>query len=209
MAAPSAPLARTASWPTAARSALLLVGLLLFGASVRLMLDARVGVGPWDALNAGLVQHVPITFGQGSILIGAVLVALAYAWLRVRPGLGTVLNMVLIGVFIDLLAPFSPHPTALPVQWAQFAFGVLLMGFATGTYIASRFGAGPRDGLVLGLGERYAWPVARVRTGVELLVVAVAVVLGGPVGWGTLAFALSIGPSMALGLRLYGLERRK
>ncbi|WP_045234158.1 YczE/YyaS/YitT family protein [Deinococcus pimensis] len=203
----SAPLARTRDWNFPARLALLMVGLFLYGLAIRLQLDANVGLAPWDAFHQGLARRTGLTVGQASITAGLALIVAAWAALKVRPGLGSVLNMLLVGVFIDLLAPLTPHPTGIVVSWAQFALGVLLVGLATGTYIASRMGAGPRDGTVIGLSTRYRLPVGRVRTGVEVVVLLCGLLLGGHVGLGTLAFALLIGPSMAFGMRLYGLER--
>lgn len=205
----AAPRVNTGLWPFGARFALLIFGLFLYGLAIRLMLNAGVGLSPWDTFHQGLARRAGFTVGEASILAGLVVLAFGWLWLRVRPGLGSVLNMLLIGVFIDLLAFLAPHPAFLVGRWAQFALGVALMGLATGTYIASGMGAGPRDGLVIGLGARYGWPVGRVRTGLELLVLLAGVLLGGQVGWGTLAFALGIGPAMSFGLRLYGLERKK
>lgn len=204
----AAPLARTRDWNFPARLALLLFGLLLYGLAIRLQVDAAVGLAPWDTFHQGLSRRTGLSFGAASIVVGVVLVALAWLTLRVKPGLGGVLNMLLVGLFIDLLAPVTPHPEGLVARWAQFAFGVLLIGLATGTYIASRMGAGPRDGTVLGLAKRFALPVGHVRTGVELLVLLSGFLLGGQVGLGTLAFALGVGPAMTLGMRLYGLERK-
>lgn len=205
----AAPLVDTQPWPFAARFALLVLGLFLYGFAIRLMLDANVGLSPWDAFHQGFARRAGISVGQASILAGVVVLGLGWLWLRVKPGLGSVMNMLLIGVFIDLLAPLSPHPALFLTQWGQFALGVLLMGLATGTYIASRMGAGPRDGLVIGLSGRYGFPVGRVRTGVELLVLLTGVLLGGHAGWGTLAFALAIGPAMSVGMGVYGLQRKK
>jgi uncharacterized membrane protein YczE len=115
--------------------------------------------------------------------------------------------MALIGVYIDLFLPRLPRPLWLWTAWPQFLAGILLVGLATGMYIASGFGAGPRDSLVLGLVRRTGWPVRYVRTGIEGLVLLAGYLLGARIGWGTAVFALSIGPAMSLGLRLYGPRR--
>lgn len=190
------------------RYALLIGGLFLYGLSLRLMIDARIGVAPWDVFHLGLSGALPITVGQASIGAGLVLLAYTYFGLGERVGMGTLINVLLIGLFLDLLGPLIPDPSSWPLRAAQFAFGVLLLGLATGAYVGAGLGAGPRDGLMLGLNRRYGWPVARIRTAVELVVLGLGALLGGPVGWGTLAFALTVGPSVALGLRLFGVERR-
>jgi hypothetical protein len=118
-----------------------------------------------------------------------------------------VLNLVLIGLYIDWFSPHLPHPSNPLVAWALFAGGVFGVGLATGTYIASHFGAGPRDSLVLGIARRKNWPVKWVRTGAELAVLLAGFVMGAKVGWGTLTFALAIGPAMSAGMGLYGLRR--
>jgi len=202
-------LQRTHEWPYWARFALLLVGLFLYGLSIRLQLDAAVGLAPWEAFHQGLARHTGLSIGMVSVLIGLLLLALAWAALKVRPGVGSVLNMLLVGLFIDLLAPLTPHPEGRILQWGQFAAGLLLLGLATGTYIASHMGAGPRDGTILGLAAVTGRPVARVRAVIELVVLGFGLLLGGQVGFGTLAFALGAGPAMSLGLRLYGLNRKE
>ncbi|WP_415831370.1 YczE/YyaS/YitT family protein, partial [Deinococcus frigens] len=179
-----------------ARLALLLVGLFLYGLSLRMMLDANVGVAPWEVLHVGLTRHLPLTVGVVSILTGVLIVAFTALRLRERVGLGTLLNVVLIGVFLDLLAPLVPNPVSVGWRWVQFLLGVGLLGFATGAYVAAGLGAGPRDGLTLALGRLTGWPVPRIRSGIELAVLLLGWALGGPLGWGTLVFALAVGPAM-------------
>lgn len=193
----------TSSLGQAGRWLLLLGGLLCYGLSLRLMIDAHVGVSPWDVFHIGISRKTGLSVGQVSILVGAVLVAFTTLGLRERVGPGTVLNVILIGLVLDWLAPLSPHPTFWPWQWAQFGLGLLLIGFATGAYVSAGMGAGPRDSLMLGLSRVLGWPVGRIRTGVELVVLLLGTLLGGPVGLGTLAFALVVGPSVAWGLRLF------
>lgn len=202
-----APLAAAARLPLPGRYALLVLGLALYGLSLRLMLDARVGVAPWEAFHLGVTRHLPLSIGAVSILTGVLIVALTRLRLREPIGPGTVLNVLLIGLFLDVLGPLVPDPAALPVRWAQFALGVAGLGLATGTYVAAGLGAGPRDGLILGLSRVTGWRVAQLRSGIELAVLGLGWALGGQVGWGTLAFALASGPAMAAGLALYGLRR--
>lgn len=204
----SAPLAALVRPSRPARLALLLSGLFLYGLSLRMMLDARVGVAPWEVLHVGLTRHLPLTVGLAGILTGAVIVAFTASALRERAGLGTLLNVVLVGLFLDLLAPLVPDPAALGWRWAQFGLGTLLLGLATGAYVAAGLGAGPRDGLTLALGRVTGWPVPRVRTGLEVAVLLLGWALGGPLGWGTLAFALAAGPAMGWGLGLFGVGKK-
>lgn len=202
-----APLASLTRLPLPGRSALLVFGLFLYGLSLRLMLDARVGLAPWEAFHLGVTHHLPLSIGMVSVLTGVLIVTFTALRLRERIGPGTVINVILIGVFLDLLGPLVPDPATFLGRWVQFVLGVALLGFATGTYVAAGLGAGPRDGLILGLSRRTGWDVARVRTGIELVVLALGWLLGGLVGWGTLVFALGSGPAMGIGMALYGLRR--
>ncbi|WP_102127134.1 YczE/YyaS/YitT family protein [Deinococcus planocerae] len=203
----AAPLAFVTARPVWQRYFLLVFGLFLYGLSLRLMLDARVGVAPWEVLHLGVTRHLPLSIGMVSILTGVLIVAFTALRLREPIGPGTVINVLLIGLFLDVLGSLVPDPATLGGRWAQFLLGVGLLGLATGTYVAAGLGAGPRDGLILGLSRVTGWDVARVRTGIELAVLALGWALGGLVGWGTLVFALGSGPAMAAGLALYGLRR--
>lgn len=195
-----------AGWPLTARLGLLLVGLLLYGLGLRLMIDAGVGVAPWDVLHTGLASRLPLTVGQAGIATGLLVVSLSRLLLRQPIGLGTVLNAVLIGLFVDTFA-FLPQPQSLPLRWAELLAGTALVGLATGTYVAAGLGAGPRDGLVLGLARVANLPVAAVRIAIELSVLALGWWLGGSLGLGTATFALLSGPAMAWGMGLYRLHR--
>ncbi|MFC4638526.1 YczE/YyaS/YitT family protein [Deinococcus hohokamensis] len=202
----SAPLASLTRLRPAGQYLLLLSGLVLYGLSLRLMLNAGIGVAPWDVFHVGVTRWLPLSVGQVSILSGLVLVLYTSLNLRERVGPGTILNVLVIGLVMDLLSEAVPHPTQLAWQGLQFALGVGLIGLATGAYVGAGLGAGPRDSLMLGLQRRHGWPVVRIRTGVELAVLLAGVLLGGPVGWGTLAFALMVGPSVGFGLGLFGLR---
>ena len=187
------------------------VGLMLFGLSLAFMLRAGVGLGPWDVFHQGLEERTPLTIGQAMVLAGLVLLIVSAAVLRERPGVGTVLNMALIGPWVDAFLAWSAFPTATGVVSgaAMFALGLGLNGFATGLYITAGLGAGPRDGFALGLARTAGVPVRRARTGVEMAVCATGWLLGGSVGVGTVVFALAIGPCMQASLRLLsGLEAR-
>lgn len=181
----------------------LLVGLLGFGLAVAMMIRSGLGLGPWDAFHVGLHRWTGVSIGTASVLVGVVIVA-GTRLIGVRPGPGTLANMVLIGVFIDLV--LSVLPPAQDWVWGLLYFlpAIALCGVATGLYIAAGLGAGPRDGLTVGLSERTGWPVRRVRTLVEASVLLLGWLLGGGIGVGTVLFTLLIGPAMQLGLQLFG-----
>lgn len=171
----------------------LYAGLVLYGFSMALMIKAALGLDPWDVLHQGLAQHVPLTFGQVTIVVGA-LVLLAWIPLRQRPGLGTVSNVIVIGLSVDASLALLPAPDALPLRAALLLSGVFLNGVATAAYIGARFGPGPRDGLMTGLVTRTGRSVRLIRTSIELTVLATGFLLGGTVGVGTVVYALAIGP---------------
>lgn len=171
----------------------LYAGLTLYGFSMALMIKAALGLDPWDVLHQGLAQHVPLTFGQVTIVVGA-LVLLAWIPLRQRPGLGTVSNVIVIGLSVDASLALLPAPDALPLRAALLLSGVFLNGVATAAYIGARFGPGPRDGLMTGLVTRTGRSVRLIRTSIELTVLATGFLLGGTVGVGTVVYALAIGP---------------
>lgn len=171
----------------------LLVGLVAYGVSIALMVRSRLGLAPWDVLHSGLARHLPLDIGQALILVSG-LVMLAWVPLREVPGIGTVLNGVLIGVFVDLTLATVPAPQDLAIRWVFMLGGVALCGLATAAYIGSQFGRGPRDGLMTGFARRTGGSLRLVRTVLELTVVVLGLLLGGAIGIGTLAYALGIGP---------------
>jgi len=181
----------------------LVLGFLGWGASVVLMLRSCLGVGPWDAFHQGLHRHLGIGIGTASIGVGVLVVLLSLP-LGLRPGAGTVANMVLIGAFTDLLLPWVPAAPSWGWGLGYHLAGIGLAGWFTGVYIAAGLGKGPRDGLALGLAARWGWPVRRVRTLVEVAVLGAGWALGGTLGVGTVLFAVLIGPSMQWGLRRWG-----
>lgn len=179
------------------RSAQLVFGLLLFGLSISLLIQANLGAMPWDVLHQGLARWLPFSIGTIMIFTGLA-VLLLWVPLREAPGIGTLANAVLIGIFTDLWLLVLPRPAELPngLVW-QIAFaagGIVLNGYATALYIGSQFGRGPRDGLMTGLSRVTGRSIRLMRTGIEVVVVTVGWLLGGVLGWATLAFALTIGP---------------
>jgi uncharacterized membrane protein YczE len=170
----------------------LIAGLVLCGAGIAAMVAADLGLGPWDVLHQGLSTRTGIPIGTVLILVG-VAVMLLWIPLRERPGLGTVLNALLIGLVVDLTLLWLSTPTLIWGRWALMLGGTVLFGVGSGLYIGAGLGAGPRDGVMTGLARR-GWPVGVVRTGIELSVLVGGWLLGGTVGIGTLVFAFGIGP---------------
>lgn len=170
----------------------LYVGLALFGASLALMVESHLGLGPWDVLHQGLALRLGLSLG--SVVIGvSVLVLLAWIPLRQRPGVGTVSNVIVVGLAVDVVLVLLPSPVSIPVRTAYLLAGILLNAVATGLYIGARLGPGPRDGLMTGLAAR-GLSIRLARTTIELSVLAVGWLLGGEVGVGTVLYALTIGP---------------
>ena len=185
------------------RFAQLIAGLFGWGLAVSLFIRAHLGLGPWDAFHYGIHVQTGMTVGMASILFG-VLIVLAMLAQGVKPGIGTLLNMLLIGVFIDMLLPLIPDAASLPVSVAYFSVGIGLTGFCTGLYIGAGFGHGPRDGLMVVIAMRSGATIRRVRTLIEATVLLFGWLMGGPVGIGTIIIMLTIGHSVQWGLRLFG-----
>jgi len=168
------------------------VGLTLYGASAAMIILSELGNDPWDVLHQGLSRQTGIGTGIWVCIVGA-LVMLLWIPLRQKPGLGTLSNVIVVGLTLELcLVAFEPAHD-LAARWTLLLSGVLLNGVATGLYIGARFGPGPRDGLMTGLAAR-GMSLRAVRTGIELAVLAAGFALGGTVGIGTLVYALAIGP---------------
>ncbi len=170
----------------------LYLGLALYGASAALIILSALGNDPWDVLHQGLSRQTGIGTGIWVCIAGA-LVMVLWIPLRQRPGLGTLSNVIVVGLVLELcLAAFEPAHGA-GARWTLLLSGVLLNGVATGLYIGARFGPGPRDGLMTGLADR-GLSLRAVRTAIELTVLAAGIALGGTAGVGTVIYALAIGP---------------
>ncbi len=178
----------------------LYAGLLLYGFSLAMMLRGDLGLPPWDVLAQGLSRWIPVSFGTITIGVGA-LVLLLWLPLRQRPGLGTLSNVIVVGLAIDLGLWLIPAQSDWPVRIALLVGGIVLNGIAGATYIGSQFGPGPRDGLMTGLAARTGRSLRLIRTGIEIVVLIIGFLLGGTVGVGTVAYALAIGPLVQLFLR--------
>lgn len=180
----------------------LVIGLVIFGTGVALMAAAGVGLGPWEAFHQGISRITGLPLGTVSILLGLPILLL---WLPIgqRPGIGTVMNVLLIGSSTNLVLPRLPHPTELPFQVAMMGVGVVTIGIGSGLYLGADLGPGPRDGLMTGLHAKYGWSIRRARTAVELTVLTLGFLLGGSVGLGTIAFAFGIGPVVQWALGVF------
>lgn len=179
--------------PLPIRLLALFFGLFLFGTSSGLVIAAGLGNFPWDVLHEGIANHVPLPIGVVAIIV-SVLVLLLWIPLKQKPGLGTISNAILVGVFIDLTLQFVDTPASLWGQILMMVGGILLNGVATVLYIIPNFGAGPRDGLMTGLVERLGYSVTLIRSCIEILVMASGFLLGGTLFVGTLLYAFGIGP---------------
>jgi uncharacterized membrane protein YczE len=170
----------------------LYLGLLLFGASMALMIASRLGLGPWDVLHQGLVVRTGVSYGWVVIALGA-FVLLLWIPLRQRPGLGTLSNVIVIGLAVEAALAVLPQPGSLSLRVVFLVTGIVANGIATGLYIGAGLGPGPRDGLMTGLAKR-GHSIRLMRTLIELSVLAVGWLLGGTVGAGTVLYAVTIGP---------------
>jgi uncharacterized membrane protein YczE len=178
--------------PRPRRLTQLYAGLVLYGVSDGMLLLAGLGVDPWDVLHQGLSRRLGLGVGTWAVIVG-VLVMLLWIPLRQRPGFGTLSNVLVVGLVIDLVLEVAPVPHDLTLRLLIMLSAVVLNGVATGAYIGAGLGPGPRDGLMTGLAHR-GHSIRVVRTGIELTVLLTGWLLGGTVGLGTVVYALGIGP---------------
>ena len=190
MDSPIAPtVAPTSMWRVMPR---LLGGLVLCGIGIAMMIRAELGLGPWDVLHQGISVTAGISVGVASIVVGAA-VLLLWLPLHQRPGVGTVANVVTIGLVLDATLAVTTTPTTLWSRWVLLLAGPLVFGIGVATYIGAGVGTGPRDGVMTGL-ERLGLPIAIGRTAIELSALGLGWLLGGTVGFGTIYFAVIVGP---------------
>lgn len=171
----------------------LMLGLLLYGASMAMMVESYLGLMPWDVFHYGVARWLPLSFGGVVIVTGAAVLLL---WLPLRqvPGLGTIANVLVVGLASDATLALLDRPDALASRTALLVGGIVLNALATALYIGAQLGPGPRDGLMTGLALRTGWSVRLARTSIEVGVLLVGFLLGGVVGLGTAAYALGVGP---------------
>ena len=202
------PIAQLRAGRLAIRLPLLLAGLFLYGASMAMVIRGTLGQIPWDVLHVGVSHHIPLSFG--TIVIGvSLLVLLGWIPLRQKPGVGTIGNALLIGPSADIVLSLIDPPEHVAWRLVLTFGGIVLNGVATGMYIGSQFGPGPRDGLMTGLARVSGRSIRLVRTGLEVAVVVVGWLLGGVVGLGTVVYALAIGPLAQLFLPLFTVDLRQ
>jgi uncharacterized membrane protein YczE len=183
----------------AARAVRLIVGLVLFGVGLGFMIAADLGLPPWDVLHQGLAEQTDQPIGRMINIVGFVLL-MVMVMLREPMGLGTVLNIIVIGVIVDVFLEVVGEPTELWVRWVLVLTGPAIVAIGSGLYIGSAFGPGPRDGIMTALKTR-GIAVWKARTGIEAVAFTVGLVLGGSAGFGTIWFLVTIGPLVDLALR--------
>jgi uncharacterized membrane protein YczE len=182
-------------------------GLALYAVSMAMQIRSGLGLNPWDVLHEGLAEQTPLSFGTITAITGAI-VLLLWIPLRQRPGIGTVANVLVIAVVVDVALALLPAPEALAARIALLLGGVVLNGVATAAYVGARLGPGPRDGLMTGLSARTGWSVRLVRTCIEVVVLGCGWLLGGTAGVGTVLYALAIGPLTQAFLPLFAVRTR-
>jgi uncharacterized membrane protein YczE len=185
----------------------LIAGLLLFGIGIAFMAEADMGLGPWEVFHQGIARQLGVQLGTVSIVLG-IPILLAWYPLGERPGVGTVLNIVLIGTATNVAMGVLPTVVGQPQQLLVMLLGVVTIAAGSGLYLASDLGPGPRDGLMTGLHFRFGWSIRRARTAVELTVLVLGFLAGGTIGLGTVVFALGIGPLVQVMLRVFDRDGR-
>ena len=178
-------------------------GLTLFGVGEGLLLVSAAGASPWSVFAQGIHLSVGLSVGAVTIII-SILVLLLWVPLSQKPGMGTILNALIIGIMIDICIKFVPTPEDFISQIFLAFAAVLIVGLGGGIYLVANLGAGPRDGLMIGLQKKTNFPIAAVRATLEITVMSIGWYLGGTVGVGTLLFAFGIGPAVALSLFIVG-----
>ena len=181
----------------------LLAGLVCYGIGISFMKQSQLGLSPWEVLHDGLAKISGIQIGTVSIFIG-ILILLLWIPMQEKPGIGTILNILIVGTITNLTLPIIPIVGQLFLQIIWLVLGLLIIGLATALYLSSRLGAGPRDGLMMGFHRRSKWSIRLVRSIIEISVLAIGWLLHGAIGIGTVAFAFGIGPIIQLMFRLIG-----
>jgi uncharacterized membrane protein YczE len=185
----------------------LLIGLCTFGSGIALMARSGLGLGPWEAFHQGLGDHLGVPLGTVGVALGIPILALWWP-LGERPGIGTLLNVLLIGTATNVGLAVLPPASGVLAQLAELLAGIVVFAIGSGLYLAADLGPGPRDGLMTGLHHRFGWSIRRARTTVELVVLVLAYLLGGTIGLGTVLFALGIGPLVQVFLRVFDRDGR-
>ena len=184
----------------------LIFGLFVYGLGVAMTVHAGLGIAPWDVFAQGISIQTGLSFGVSTVVVSA-LVLLAWIPLKVKPGIGTIANAILIGLFADFWLVLLPDTDVYWQRLIIFLIGVVIVAIATGLYISSRLGSGPRDGLMQGTANALDKPFWMVRTGYEGTVLTIGALMGGQVREGTLIFALSIGYLVQLSMKFFKIPK--
>ena len=182
---------------------LLIVGLIIFGAGDAVLISARLGNTPWTVLAEGIAENLGWSIGESTFFV-SFMVLLLWIPLKEKPGIGTILNAILIAATIEILLPILPTPEAFSLQIIQVLVGIVLVAIGSGLYLTANLGPGPRDGTMTGLTKVTGIPIGRIRSGIEIFVIAIGWTLGGKFGIGTILFAILIGPCVAICLNMAG-----
>jgi uncharacterized protein len=170
------------------------VGLAVLGLGIAMTIKGKTfGIGPWDVFHYGLFKQFGLTIGSWSIITGFIILALTSLYTKSLPQLGAFLNMLLLGLFIDFFLYILPDPVTLLSQGIVFIVGIVVLGYGIGLYVTSGLGAGPRDGIMLLIVEKTGWRIDWVRNGIEIAVLLLGWLLGGPVGIGSIVIAFMLG----------------
>lgn len=186
----------------------LMVGLFIYGLGIAAMVKAEIGIAPWDVLAQGISVQTKLSFGLASVVV-SIMVLILWIPLKVKPGIGSILNAVSIGLFADVWLPWLPNFDDYAPRLAMFIFGMVTVAFATGLYISSKLGSGPRDGLMLGTQKLVKKPFWMIRTFWEAIVLTSGWLMGGQVREGTLIFAVCIGYLMQASLQFFGMQPKR
>ena len=180
---------------------MLVIGLFLFGLGEAIIIGSGSGVSPWTVLAQGISSRTDLSIGMATFLI-SIFILIFWVPLKQMPGIGTILNAIIIASAIDLTLGFIPQPELIYLKILQASFGILIVGIGSGIYLASNLGPGPRDGLMIGLQQKTNTSIPLIRTIIEITAVTVGWFLGGIVGIGTILFVFGIGPCVGVGLTL-------
>ena len=180
---------------------MLIIGLFLFGLGEAIIIGSGSGVSPWTVLAQGISTRSDLSIGMATFFIS---IAILIFWIPLKqvPGIGTILNAIIIASAIDLTLPYLPQPDDITFKIIQACFGILVVGLGSGIYLCSNLGPGPRDGLMIGLQKQTNTSLPAIRTIIELSAVISGWLLGGVVGVGTILFVFGIGPCVGIGLTL-------
>ena len=189
--------------PKVSTLTILIIGLWIFGTGDAIIVAAGLGVAPWTVLAQGIAQQINWTLGQTTFLV-SIIVLFLWIPIKERPGVGTILNAILIALAIDVMMPYLPNPDLFIFQIIQVLIGTLFVGIGSGLYLTANLGPGPRDGWMTGIQKITNIPIAKVRASIETIVLFLGYYLGGTLGIGTIIFALLIGHIVAISLQLTG-----